>query len=151
MGNSFLHHISFLTGKKKKIRGLHILIQANRMTQKDQYNIYPFIHSFSNIKSDHLLPITIPDVLPTNLGPNVDFSMVAGDFIDIYAAQPEQWDVVVTCFFLDTAKNIIEYMEVIHTTLKQNGTWINIGPLLYHFEDIRRLIKLLLKKWLKYF
>lgn len=36
---------------------------------------------------------------------------------------------------MDTAKNIMEYMEVIHTALKQGGTWINIGPLLYHFED----------------
>lgn len=36
---------------------------------------------------------------------------------------------------MDTAKNIIEYMEVIRNTLKQGGTWINIGPLLYHFED----------------
>jgi carnosine N-methyltransferase len=37
------------------------------------------------------------------------------------------WDAVVTCFFMDTAKNIMEYMQVIHSTLKQNGTWINIG------------------------
>jgi hypothetical protein len=28
---------------------------------------------------------------------------------------------------MDTAKNILEYMQVIHTALKQNGTWINIG------------------------
>jgi carnosine N-methyltransferase len=97
------------------------------MIKSDQYNIYPFIHSFSNIKSDELSPITIPDVLPAKLDPNVDFSMVAGDFIEIYSAQESEWDVVVTCFFMDTAKNIIEYMEVIHKTLKQNGTWINIG------------------------
>lgn len=45
------------------------------------------------------------------------------------------WDVVVTCFFIDTARNIIKYLEVIHGILKQGGTWINIGPLLYHFED----------------
>lgn len=97
------------------------------MIKSDQYAIYPFIHSFSNIKSDTLSPIMIPDVLPTKLGPGVDFSMVAGDFIEVYTAQPEEWDVVVTCFFMDTAKNIIEYMEVIYKTLKQNGTWINIG------------------------
>jgi len=71
----------------------------------------------------------IPDVLPANLLDTVDFSMVAGDFIEVYSQENnrEAWDVVVTGFFMDTAKNILEYMEVIHKTLKQNGTWINIG------------------------
>ena len=46
----------------------------------------------------------------------------------------ETFDVVVTCFFMDTAKNIIEYLEVIKNVLKKHGTWINLGPLLYHFE-----------------
>ncbi|KAI7890269.1 N2227-like protein-domain-containing protein [Mucor mucedo] len=123
-GNEFSYYMLFAS---------HFVL--NRMTKSDQYLIYPFIHSFSNIKTDALLPITIPDVLPSSLAPNVDFSMVAGDFIDVYAAQPEAWDVVVTCFFMDTAKNILEYIEVIHRTLVKGGTWINMGPLLYHFED----------------
>ncbi|KAI7902947.1 N2227-like protein-domain-containing protein [Cokeromyces recurvatus] len=111
----------------------------NRIKEENQYKIYPFIHSFSNIKSDaqQLSPILIPDVLPANLPPSVDFSMVAGDFIEVYQGvqQENAWDSIVTCFFIDTAKDIIEYMEVIYKALKDNGTWINIGPLLYHFED----------------
>lgn len=103
-----------------------------RVTREEEFNIYPFIHTFSNIKSDaaQLTPVKIPDVLPAQLPSTVDFSMVAGDFIEVYGSQKENdaaWDVVVTCFFMDTAKNIIEYMEVIYKTLKQNGTWINIG------------------------
>ncbi|KAI8637200.1 N2227-like protein-domain-containing protein [Parasitella parasitica] len=111
----------------------------NRIKMENEYKIYPFIHSNSNIKSDEkqLDPVLIPDMLPANLLDTVDFSMVAGDFIEVYSQEnnKQAWDVVVTCFFIDTAKNILEYMEVIHKTLKQNGTWINIGPLLYHFED----------------
>jgi carnosine N-methyltransferase len=42
---------------------------------------------------------------------------------------------VVTCFFVDTAKNIVEYVEVISQILKPGGRWINLGPLLYHFSD----------------
>ncbi len=42
---------------------------------------------------------------------------------------------VVTCFFLDTAHNIIKYIKIIHKILKNGGIWINLGPLLYHFED----------------
>lgn len=128
-GNEFSYFMLFAS---------HFIL--NRVTKEEEFNIYPFIHSFSNIKSDEmqLSPVKIPDVLPAQLPSTVDFSMVAGDFIEVYGSQKENeaaWDVVVTCFFMDTAKNIIEYMEVIHKTLKQNGTWINIGPLLYHFED----------------
>jgi carnosine N-methyltransferase len=52
-----------------------------------QHIIYPFIHSFSNLisKQDVLTPISVPDVLPSNLPSNVDFSMTAGEFIEVYS------------------------------------------------------------------
>lgn len=31
------------------------------------------------------------------------------------------WDAVVTCFFLDTAHNIVEYIEIISRILKDGG------------------------------
>lgn len=34
------------------------------------------------------------------------------------------WDSVVTCFFLDTAHNIVEYIEIISKILKQGGVSI---------------------------
>ncbi|WVY94971.1 hypothetical protein V8G54_034059 [Vigna mungo] len=46
------------------------------------------------------------------------------------------WDAVVTCFFIDTAHNIVEYIEIISKILKDGGVWINLGPLLYHFADV---------------
>jgi len=112
----------------------------NRVSTTEEFSIYPFIHSFSNIRDSQqqLTPIRIPDVLPSNLPPTADFSMVAGDFIEVYGDNPDHegaWDVVATCFFIDTAKNIIRYLEIIHQILKPGGTWINIGPLLYHFEN----------------
>ncbi len=42
-----------------------------------------------------------------------------------------------TCFFIDTAKNIIDYIETIHNVLKTGGVWINFGPLQYHFAEIQ--------------
>jgi len=39
-------------------------------------------------------------------------------------------------FFIDTAKNMLEYLEIIHSILKTGGLWINIGPLLYHYENM---------------
>lgn len=66
-----------------------------------------------------------------------DFSMVAGEFIEVYS-KPEHdgaWDCLVTCFFLDTAHNVIEYIERISKLLRKGGLWINIGPLLYHYSE----------------
>jgi len=48
----------------------------------------------------------------------------------------DKWDCVVTSFFIDTAKNIIAYIEVIQKILKPGGVWVNMGPLLYHFEEM---------------
>ncbi|KAI8060967.1 N2227-like protein-domain-containing protein [Gongronella butleri] len=112
----------------------------NKMTEVGAYETYPFIHACSNIQTteSQLRPVRIPDVVPGNLPPTADFSMVAGDFLEVYSTPEHQgaWDVIVTCFFIDTAHNIIEYLELIHQILKKGGTWINIGPLLYHFEDV---------------
>ncbi|KAL3637859.1 hypothetical protein CASFOL_018307 [Castilleja foliolosa] len=65
------------------------------------------------------------------------FSMCGGDFVEVYSdpSQVGVWDAVVTCFFLDTAHNIVEYIEIISKILKDGGVWINLGPLLYHFAD----------------
>ena len=37
---------------------------------------------------------------------------------------------------MDTAHNIIEYIECINHILSPGGVWINIGPLLYHWSDM---------------
>ncbi|KAI8823217.1 N2227-like protein-domain-containing protein [Chytriomyces cf. hyalinus JEL632] len=65
--------------------------------------------------------------------------MVAGDFLEVYGGYKERgaWDVLVSCYFIDTAKNIFEYLGVIWNALKPGGIWINHGPLLYHFEGMK--------------
>jgi len=37
------------------------------------------------------------------------------------------WDCVATVFFIDTAHNIVAYIETIWKILKPNGYWINLG------------------------
>ena len=39
----------------------------------------------------------------------------------------DSWDCVATCFFIDTAHNVIEYVETIWKILKPGGVWINLG------------------------
>jgi len=62
--------------------------------------------------------------------------MVGGDFVEVYTKQSESWDCVACSFFLDTAHNIILYLEVIFKTLKPGGYLLNFGPLLYHYANM---------------
>ncbi|CAE6418216.1 unnamed protein product [Rhizoctonia solani] len=123
----------------------------NRTRAKFEHTIHPFIHSISNTVSARSLlrAVQVPDVLPSDLPPGSNFSLVAGDFEEIYgvdsdpegglSSEPEphagEWDAVLTCFFIDTAKNIISYLKTIHKILAPGGVWINLGPLLWHWEN----------------
>ncbi|KAF8622452.1 hypothetical protein AX15_007002 [Amanita polypyramis BW_CC] len=99
-GNEFSHYM---------LLGSFFIL--NRTDQIEKYRIYPYIHSFSNL-SDHeamLRPIRIPDVLPSDLPQSTDFSLVAGDFEEVYGGNVDseephagQWDAILTCFFIDT-------------------------------------------------
>lgn len=82
-----------------------------------------------------LKAVAIPDVLPTTLPKDAAFGCAAGDFLDIASDQGESWDCVATCFFIDTANNVVEYLEAIWHVLKPGGYWINLGPLLYHYAN----------------
>ncbi|XP_059451957.1 uncharacterized protein LOC132182667 isoform X2 [Corylus avellana] len=112
----------------------------NQTQTAGEWTIYPWIHSNCNSLSDgdQLRPVSIPDIHPASAGITEGFSMCGGDFVEVYSdpSQVGVWDVVVTCFFIDTAHNIIEYIEIISKILKDGGVWINMGPLLYHFADM---------------
>ncbi|NXT33257.1 CARME methyltransferase, partial [Pelecanoides urinatrix] len=101
--------------------------------------LYPWIHQFSNNRrsADQIRPIYFPDVDPHSLPSGSNFSMTAGDFQEIYS-ECNTWDCIATCFFIDTAHNVIDYIDTIWKILKPGGIWINVGkcPLLYHFENL---------------
>jgi carnosine N-methyltransferase len=117
-----------------------------------QHAIYPFALHFSNIicRKQQLQKVMIPDVHPAStmaLAQNEDgtssfgsMSMSAADFIPLYGqeSQKEVFDAVATVFFIDTSPNLIRYIETIRNCLKPGGLWINVGPLLWHFENEKR-------------
>ncbi|XP_030823912.1 carnosine N-methyltransferase [Camarhynchus parvulus] len=109
----------------------------NRCSQINSCKLYPWIHQFSNNRrsADQIRPIYFPDVDPHSLPSGSNFSMTAGDFQEIYS-ECNTWDCVATCFFIDTAHNVIDYIDTIWKILKPGGIWINVGPLLYHFENL---------------
>lgn len=70
--------------------------------------------------------------------------------------QRGKWSAVVTCFFIDCvsnelsnplndffwgkelmekARNVLNFLRIIHNLLEKDGIWINLGPLLWHFEN----------------
>ncbi|XP_053558471.1 carnosine N-methyltransferase [Bombina bombina] len=109
----------------------------NRCSQINAFKLYPWIHQFSNNRrsTDQIRPVYFPDVNPHDLPSNSNFSMTAGDFLEIYT-ENGAWDCIATCFFIDTAHNVIDYIDTIWRILKPGGIWINLGPLLYHFENL---------------
>ncbi|CAN6465217.1 unnamed protein product [Victoria cruziana] len=111
----------------------------NHTQMAREWTIYPWVHSNCNSlsDSDQLRPVEFPDLHPASAGITEGFSMCAGDFVEVYNEPSHEgaWDSVVTCFFIDTAHNIVEYIEVISKILRDGGVWINLGPLLYHFAD----------------
>jgi carnosine N-methyltransferase len=42
---------------------------------------------------------------------------------------------VVTCYFIDTANNVLDYITTIFNALKSGGVWVNLGPLSYHYAE----------------
>ncbi|XP_050074926.1 carnosine N-methyltransferase [Anopheles maculipalpis] len=109
----------------------------NRCIIANQCTIYPWVHQYVNNLSqkNQLVPVNFPDVSPSKFPPKGTMNMVAGDFLQVYRDE-NYWECIATCFFIDCANNIIEFVEVIKKILKPGGIWVNLGPLLYHFSDV---------------
>lgn len=119
------------------LTGSYIL---NRTSSAGCVSIHPWVDNPSNVRraSHATRPVRIPDVCPSDAvesNPGCSMSMVAGEFVEVYGCTPNAWDAVVTCFFLDTAPVVLEYIEVLYRILKPGGLWINLGPLLYHWQS----------------
>jgi len=102
--------------------------------------IYPFFSQTCNVvkTEDPFRAIKVPDLVPNmTLAPDSKFSMSAGEFLEVYSKEEHvgQWNVFLSCFFLDTAHNIFEYLRVIKQILKPGGYLVNIGPLLFHYAE----------------
>lgn len=98
--------------------------------QKDAHavTIHPFIDGMSHhaTKADMTRSVTVP-----NIAPNPGVLLVEGDFNTAFNDQPGHYDIIVTHFFIDTARNLMAYFDTIQRLLKPGGKWINFGPLLY--------------------
>lgn len=110
----------------------------NHTTCSNEWRLHPFALSFSNnlTRADQLLEVRVPDVHPGSVAIPGSMSMTTGDFCLLYKGEEykSSFDAVATVFFIDTAPNVISYIEAIKNCLKLGGIWSNLGPLLWHFD-----------------
>ena len=121
----------------------------NYTQEFEQHELYPFALDFSNVvsRTHQLKRVLIPDVHPrselqqpnehSSIPASERMKMTAADFAVLYSTEEHRgrFDTVATVYFLDTAPNVLKYIETIHNCLNIGGLWINLGPLLWHFAE----------------
>ena len=116
--------------------------QKKKKKKKIQLHPFAFDYMVNELDTKYRFQsVTIPDIDTIHI-PHDNLSFTVGDFVHIYS-QPsykETMDAVVTCFFLDTATNLFEYILTIQNVLKKRnknnknggGIWIHVGPVQWH-------------------
>jgi carnosine N-methyltransferase len=125
-----------------------------------QFNISPWIAETKNVTSfeSRIKRVVVPDVDPSSIqniysGDGMqqsEFSMLAGEFLSLYASflphnivncecdsdadSHQKFHGIVCSFFLDTAPSLPEYLITIYHMLADDGLLLHFGPLLYHWS-----------------
>ncbi|GAA5820823.1 hypothetical protein JCM3770_000354 [Rhodotorula araucariae] len=101
----------------------------NRTHTANQHTLAPYVHSFSHQRTaaNLLRRVSFPDVVPQR---DLALRFIPGDFMELFRV-PGEYDAVLTLFFIDTASNLLAYLDTIFHALAPGGLWINEGPLLY--------------------
>ncbi|WZH47290.1 N2227-like protein-domain-containing protein [Fusarium acuminatum] len=102
-------------------------IEANRA--RNSHSFHPFVDGWSHhaTEEDMTRELIFPD---TSIN-STSVVLAEGDFTTAFTDKAGFFDVVVTYFFIDTARNLMSYLDTIKKVLKPSGHWINLGPLLY--------------------
>lgn len=145
---------------------MHTVLDKLLLTGQTR-TIYPALHYAMTDDwdlSNKLHTVTFPDIQDSESAWTAEemaeklpslLSLQFGDFVGVYGASnsvhDQRFDAVVTCYFMDTGRSIIEYIEVIKRVLRPGGLWINTGPLHYHhpgavpysYRDVLSIIELM--------
>ena len=108
-----------------------------------KWTLYPYLNDFwtDQVTSEtRFQPVRIPNVaIPTittttTVTSSSRLTWTVADFVALSQLPSEQasYDAIVTCFFLDTATNILDYLHAMERVLQRKGRWINVGPLHWH-------------------
>lgn len=145
------HVVDDLTGKSRKIiiNNLFNVISSGFDVTSNEYSsymniAYRYISQLHTVNTETIQPYldgwshqpTTSELLRSISIPHVPVTPdrvvhVEGDFTVAFSKLHGTFDVIVTLFFIDTARNLLTYFETIRALLKPGGVWINLGPLLY--------------------
>ncbi|KAF8361653.1 hypothetical protein PRIPAC_88576 [Pristionchus pacificus] len=113
-------------------------VLLNIISEENEFTIYPYVAASCNSwsYSDRVRSISFPDLCPPTASRSSELmSMRPGNFMSMFDGEDGKYSAVVTAWFIDTAHNVIDYIEQINRLLEVGGVWINSGPLTYHFSD----------------
>ncbi|KAF8758743.1 hypothetical protein RHS01_02954 [Rhizoctonia solani] len=119
---------------------------SDNTTHKSSGELYTPGGKFELIESD-FLSLSPPDRSGAADDASTQDFLQSGS-LAVVPAQPRDrgYDFIVTLFFIDTATNVLAYLDQIHALLRSNygwagtasdmdpsftGTWVNLGPLLW--------------------
>ena len=107
-----------------------------------KYTMYPFAHVTANVnhaETMQLLPVHVPDVsVDPQMLLSKHLTVTTEEFVELAESQPREggFEMLATCFFIDTSFNILDYIQSATRLLKRGGIWINSGPLHWvHSQD----------------
>lgn len=102
-------------------------LEANPTHNASSFNPFVDVWSHHISENDMLRQLQFPDVnLPTD-----SVVLVEGDFTTVFNQEGGKYDILLTYFFIDTARNLMSYFDTIRHLIKPGGYWMNLGPLLY--------------------
>lgn len=106
-------------------------------------NIFPVAHVFSENwgLDQQYVEVKVPYPDPSKFvggeGAPASFVMMPGDFVKTYGVGcvgHRKFDAIVTCFFIDTAVDVVQLFSVLDSLLDVGGIWLNVGPLNWRKE-----------------
>ena len=119
----------------------HLLRQKEEPFEVVPFVSDPFINEASSEKRYNSIYFPESSVIDTlkRIGGDTQQSKphltyVIGDFVRLFSmpSRHEAFDYVATCFFLDTASNLFEYLLTIRHAIRPKGLWVNLGPVQWH-------------------
>jgi hypothetical protein len=120
--------------EKSYLKCIFLNMILNSNTVVEEYEIQPFIYSFSNHLEENS-PFTIfkfPDISPN---PTLFSQMYINNISMLRFEQSEKFDIFITFFTIHKTTNILEAINKIYKILKKGGKWYNFGPLIYNGND----------------
>lgn len=113
-----------------------------------RFELFPYVHEFSHQEAtaSQLRGVYIPDVGDIKKPKNLTLGY--GDFTEMAETHAGEYDAIVSLFLIDTAENVMNYLDSIQALLKPGGIWINYGPLKwgtapqaeFNLEEMKRVI-----------